>query len=50
MASKRLVTIAAAACLLMLSAVGIATAFTQSTFGQKQASFIGKFMIMLKPL
>ncbi|CAO3658914.1 unnamed protein product [Umbelopsis ramanniana] len=38
MASKRFATIGAAACLLMLSAVGIATALTQSTFG-KQTSF-----------
>ncbi|KAH8551104.1 alkaline phosphatase [Umbelopsis sp. PMI_123] len=38
MASKRFAYIAAAVCLLMLSAVGIATAFTQSTFG-KQTSF-----------
>lgn len=41
MASKRFATIGAAACLLMLSAVGIATALTQSTFG-KQTSFHGK--------
>jgi hypothetical protein len=41
MPSKRFATIGAAACLLMLSAVGIATAFTQSTFG-KQTSFHGK--------
>jgi hypothetical protein len=41
MARKRFATIAAAACLLMLSAVGIATALTHSTFG-KQTSFHGK--------
>jgi hypothetical protein len=38
--SKRFATIAAAACFLVLSAAGVATALTRSTFG-KQVSLQG---------